>query len=507
MSARDVAIVGLAILLSGTSLGCGDDLPGSSLTITAPERGFVTTTDSVTVTGIARGSRDVARVTVNGQPARLADDGTFSLTVELQPGPQTITTEAFALGAPVIIDRRGVVSGAQTSGNVAGAISIQMGVRAIQRVAGQYSAIDVPQFQSALAAAPFLEQGVDCTADTLSVGTSTLNPTDLALFGTVDGFATELLVDAFIAQVSASYTDSGCVLQSVNVPLDGEHIHITWPLFTTLTDDGTITMLTGTGVPLIDHEVLIDDTNLDPVVASRVTTPLMDALVSRVTTLAAPMIESSFAVFAQQLTFEIREGGFFPKAITTTGTGLYIDYDVSSSEAGVSFVPTPEEPPALDNRELAVAISDDLIDQRLASTWKSRGFDPAIGSASSELLGPPVMRIRPKNGPTIELSDWMITPSGGTGPSWAIHASATLAPVVVDGKFAFAADGVEIAIQSVNGEEPPDDLAANAEEALRTAIASMAAEFGYPFASLSDDKLLLNSAPGYIIVETQPFMP
>ena len=65
-----------------------------TVAITAPANGAVVSTPAVTVTGTAADGVAVSSVNVNGTAATLAPNGTWSASVPLKPGPNTLTATA-----------------------------------------------------------------------------------------------------------------------------------------------------------------------------------------------------------------------------------------------------------------------------------------------------------------------------------------------------------------------------------------------------------------------------
>ncbi len=71
-----------------------DDAP-PSLTINSPEDGAEVTEDTVTVSGTVTDKESgVASLTINGNPVDVSKDGSFSYTVTLTEGTNTITIVA-----------------------------------------------------------------------------------------------------------------------------------------------------------------------------------------------------------------------------------------------------------------------------------------------------------------------------------------------------------------------------------------------------------------------------
>ena len=68
-----------------------EDTIAPTLTITAPPNGLVTAGATVTVSGTAFDTSGIASVKINGTAVAVAADGSFSVTVSLTGGSNTIT--------------------------------------------------------------------------------------------------------------------------------------------------------------------------------------------------------------------------------------------------------------------------------------------------------------------------------------------------------------------------------------------------------------------------------
>jgi hypothetical protein len=105
----------------------GEDAP-PVLEITAPQRGAQSTTPTVTVTGRATDDTAGLRVTVNGVPAALSADGSFTATVNVA-GLDILETRAIDDAGHDVRDVRAVLAGelVPTGGLVAGAVGARIG--------------------------------------------------------------------------------------------------------------------------------------------------------------------------------------------------------------------------------------------------------------------------------------------------------------------------------------------------------------------------------------------
>lgn len=85
-----------------------EDTIAPTLIVTAPIDGLVTATDSVTVTGTAFDTSGLSSVTVNDSVVTVAADGSFSTSVSLSEGDNTITVTAVDIEGNAITETRTV---------------------------------------------------------------------------------------------------------------------------------------------------------------------------------------------------------------------------------------------------------------------------------------------------------------------------------------------------------------------------------------------------------------
>lgn len=85
-----------------------EDTAAPTLTITSPENNLVTAAGTVTVSGTAFDTSGIASVTVNGTAVAVAANGSFSATVNLSGGSNTITVTATDEAGNVTTDTRTV---------------------------------------------------------------------------------------------------------------------------------------------------------------------------------------------------------------------------------------------------------------------------------------------------------------------------------------------------------------------------------------------------------------
>lgn len=127
-------VCGLSLL----AVACGTDRefpeePG--LRVTSPERGTIrnqlgTIEVRGEVTPNPESGAEITQVVVNGTPARLSEDGSFTATITARPGATLIETIATAADGGVASDHRTLLAGAQVTPDALIADSITAGISA-----------------------------------------------------------------------------------------------------------------------------------------------------------------------------------------------------------------------------------------------------------------------------------------------------------------------------------------------------------------------------------------
>jgi hypothetical protein len=98
-------------LVDEQSDGQTTDHPPPTLEVTEPARASFSETESVVVRGYASAAAGLAEVRVNGQPAELAADGSFSITLEVPESITLIETVAIDQLGTQTVDARAVLAG------------------------------------------------------------------------------------------------------------------------------------------------------------------------------------------------------------------------------------------------------------------------------------------------------------------------------------------------------------------------------------------------------------
>src|SRR5262249_22629512 len=108
MRSRFAAI--LLVIAGCASDGSGPDT-APTLAISSPDRGTSADGGTVTVSGTVKDDRPGVRVTVNGMEQTVGTDGTFTATVQVDPGIGIVETHAIDKGGHDVRDVRAVLAG------------------------------------------------------------------------------------------------------------------------------------------------------------------------------------------------------------------------------------------------------------------------------------------------------------------------------------------------------------------------------------------------------------
>src|SRR5262249_435757 len=104
--------------------------------VTSPARSSMSSETMVTVTGTAKDDHQITKVTVNGNAATLAADGSFSIAVDVGSGIGIIETHAIDDAGHDVQDVRAVMAGpsGMTDGSVDSPIGARIGAQGLMTI-------------------------------------------------------------------------------------------------------------------------------------------------------------------------------------------------------------------------------------------------------------------------------------------------------------------------------------------------------------------------------------
>lgn len=506
-------LAALAVILLGGLPACGDNISTTiTLDVTSPARGALLETGSVTVSGTATSDVGrVRRVEVNGQTTRVADDGSFRISVVLEPGTNTISTTAFA-GGNQTTDVRAVSSGPLVATPVPFGLIMRMGNSGMaSQAAAIRQTIDMPTIYAGAMATPVKDAGTGCTRDIVSASAIDMPVQILFMYGLLDGLGGEVLFAPVDMSYSADYMDSGCAAQTGTFDFDTVELHWSYSLDVSLgaTTPGVFEATISNTVLLYDHPLEYVNGTIEAAVFDRVALDTHDFLATRMIEQSTPEVERRTTEFLNGLgsTGTVVVGGdslayaIEPAELLTSSADGFIMRFASLLGDGSTgtYVPTPADPIRPRGGDAMLAIADDALDQALGAAWRAGAFNITVPSgAVLELLVPPVARARPDGRVAVVVADWVATASGA---EVSLSAEMELAPEASTEVLRLIPLDAAIAVSPIRGELGEDSaalLVAEAAASVQAEVAAAIASLGVPVADHAANDLAATANAGYV---------
>jgi hypothetical protein len=359
--------------------------------ITSPVRGTIAgNVQTVTVTGTATDDSGVASVTVNGVPATLAADGTFSAQVPVEPGTNLLHAVARDLQGNTGKESRAVVAGpmATLARQVPDGITATISAQTIDAIArGAATFIQDGNLTAAVQPMnPVLDigGGPDCLyaqarITAMDVGTASIvmAPQNGGIFLTGDlrNVRVDMRLDWAVSCLNGS---RNIVISAQRVAVQGMlKIGIAGRDFDIKLENQNVT-ITGFdlqlgGIPGAVVDMLRLDTMMGPILGwatERFVVPMVNKSLkglNETKTITALGKQIDVDIKPSQIRFT-RDGGMVLLHTTLRAKG----------DSG-SFVFVPNTLPAMDvTQGFQLAVADDAPNQLMTSLWSAKGLDMAL---------------------------------------------------------------------------------------------------------------------------------
>jgi hypothetical protein len=426
------------------------DFPPPTLEVTEPARATFAETDTVVVRGHADAAAGLAEVRVNGQPADLASDGSFSLTLEVSDTLTLIETVAVDEYGTETVDARAVMAGnlVEQSTPVADAMAAHVSEGAMAGFGDMISdfANGTDWEELALSLNPIATLGSGCNslrADVTSVSHGSIGLTTRAAAG---GIRVGLRINN-LRVTGRGEARALCVTGGLSFTITADSYELgglVVPGFVRGALDVSIQNVTSqfqnfrvsaSGVP-----GLIED-QFQATVRDRLANMLRDTIQNEVPALAREFLaefssnQFDFEVLGQPIRMQVR-----PTDMSWTAQGGTIVLESSADVPGLGggvYLANPQarpDPGSTGGSGLEVAIAADAINQLLAAIWHSGVLEETllpdeasalgailgqeIGSATATMLLPPIVTFDGQNEISrITLGDVVIEAFGPGGDS------------------------------------------------------------------------------------------
>jgi len=381
---RGIAVVLLSGAISACSSAATDEPP--TLEVLTPERGTLSNSSTVRVTGRASASK----VTVNGTDAVVQKDGTWEATLQVEDGITLIETHAIR-GDIDLRDVRAVMAGSlsPTDGTTSGPIAARVGAEGFMKVGTALAATAQALDWQALAVSmnPIYDtsgcNSAKIDIQELSVGRIgiglTPKPGAVGAGVTIDDVYVKMKVNFRAVCIGGSTT---AVVRSTRANINGDlslaaaagKLDATLPSSTVQLDGFSLDV---SGIPgaiesLVKGEVRkAAEKALNNVIKQQVPAKAGEALGGL---LAQPLNTN---LLGNATTFTIT-----PASVVIDDTGLVAAVDakvlVAGGEGGM-FVASPMPLDSMTwQGDIGLALADDLVNQLLSGLWATGAITPTV---------------------------------------------------------------------------------------------------------------------------------
>jgi hypothetical protein len=380
----------------------GDEVP-PTLEVTSPERGTLSDSSIVMVTGTASDDVGVRRVTVNGVAVPIDVDGRFSAEVDLRPGVEVIETIVEDDAGNRARDVRAVLSGdlAPTTSRVDDAIGARIGAGAFRTIADTAARIVEGMDLGALARPmnPVVSRGGSCLGVDVDVLDVRVRDVDLGLTPGSGALRAGVQVDDLYVSLRARYRVA-CLAGTKDFTVTATRIGLDGRLGLRIA--GTELESSLSNVLVTIHGLDLDTTGIPGSIVDLLEGPLEAAmpgiLESVITDAVPPLVDgaladltgTSYTVPALSHTIAVQVA---PSAVTIDAGGVFVALDttlrVVGGEGGM-FLSTPATLTSGvigGGDGLALAVADDAINELFGGLWAAGALDQELHLERGDPLG------------------------------------------------------------------------------------------------------------------------
>jgi hypothetical protein len=374
-------------LLVATLVACTEPPPPPpALAVTSPERAMVQSDGGqVIVKGTAMPGADgqgVAWVTVNGQPATLTADGSFTATVDVPTGAMLLETTAMSQSGGKITDVRAVQAGQlrPVGTSIDRAVSAALSADAFTKLSAAAGPILKSTDFGALLAPlqPMANLGDGIANVKLSITKLTIGDVKITLTPVDGGLQFSAEIDALAVSARADYSGTLVIDGTTNLDVSATSVTISGTLAVTPAGTaGFTTKLATPKVSMVGLQLHANDLIGDvlDLVQSQLASTVQDVVTSSLESGLAPLVNDAMGALAGPKQLDVLgkkvDLQATPSAITFSSAGAIVTMNLSAkiegSESSPGYVFTPNGTPTLDvTSGVQLAVADDLLNEMLA---------------------------------------------------------------------------------------------------------------------------------------------
>jgi hypothetical protein len=377
------------------------DRDAPTLHIVSPARGtFAGDVSHVVVSGTAADQGNtVAQLVVNGVPATLAPDGSWTVEVPVLPGTNLLHAIALDAQGNQGAETRGIVAGPMVGldRHVGDGIRATLSAPALSALGrGTATFIEAGGLMTAVQGLnPVVDVGggPDCLYAQASITSLTVGDSDVLMGSNDRGVLVSAVLEDVKVGMHLQWAVS-CFDDSRDVVVTAQRVNVQGLLAIGVVDhkldvkfDESNVQLTGLDLQLPG----VPDTIVQMLGIETALSPLLGSMTQR---LVVPMVEQSLSALDDSRTIDVAgiqvDVNVQPTAIQFTPAGGTIAIDTSLRAHGDKgdFVFVPSLVPSLGMKHgFELAIADDAANQLLTSMWSAKAFDGTIDLGAYEQIG------------------------------------------------------------------------------------------------------------------------
>ncbi|CAN5211433.1 hypothetical protein BH11MYX1_BH11MYX1_31690 [soil metagenome] len=435
------AIGAIAFSLFVVACAGADQAAEPTLEITSPARGATATAGPLTVTGKAT---NATQVSVNGTQVTPAADGTFTASVDVQPGISIIESHAIN-GSIDLKDVRAVLAGdtAATDGTAKSPLGMHASLAALKAVGGTMAtAAKSIDYTAAAQAMNPVYNNTGCLGATIDITSIDLSNITVGLAPASSSLGTDVTLSNVVVKLHASYKVA-CIGGSTTITVKSSAAHLHGALGVAVSNKALKTSVGAVTVSLDNFSMDVGgvpgviENLFNGIVRGKVEGALTTMIHDKVPGIADTALAGLVAKpITAKILGEMTTITAVPTNASVTTAGLTVTVDtsvkVTGGEGGMALaLPMPMNQDLLaQSTGIGLALAADSVNQLFAGLWAAGAFDKSVPSSAlgalAAVLDPTVTNLSLKmslpptvttgdNGLELAVGDLIVTATDGTG--------------------------------------------------------------------------------------------
>ncbi len=387
----------LAPILLAAACTSPADEPAPNLLVTSPERGFMSDTGFVRVTG----ETDASHVSINGEVVEVAADGTFDASIQLTPGIRVIETIAGDEGNTAR-DVRAVLSGnlVPTGQLVPDAIGAHLGPQALSVLGDVVErTVEGMDLAALLPAGAVVDEGGSCFGAKVYVLDVAHGNIEIGLSPVPGALDASVTVDDLDVLMRVDYA-LGCLDETATINVHADRVGFAGDIGMTVTAGTLASSLENADVTLTGFDLTSD--GLAGSILDLIEGPVQDYLPGLVEGMVGdvvpPLVDEKLVELAGQ-TFSVPVLGHEvsiavkPATVDMAASGITVAIDtrmVVSGDTTGRYLSSPASARAAlsdAGAGMGLAVADDTLNMMFASMWGAGALEHTLPVEEGNSLG------------------------------------------------------------------------------------------------------------------------